>query len=241
MELLMFTLDCTYNEPSNRRRVLPTLPVQSVDYRLQHVETLLHTLLDRTSQSKPVLEIVNQPGKASSIGNSDRLSTLETTLDSGGRLNVDNNGHQVFCGSSSGLAFLAQFWRKLGGSLGPEAYSIPSSGLQPRMPHVFDCYQSTFNQQPIASPRLPPKSVAKYLVQCALEKVCILCCIVHRPTFDSMLDRIYDVEVANQGTEESSFLPILYGVLALGYYASNAGTLTGGVEDSMFAAYALNP
>lgn len=40
--------------------------------------------------------------------------------------------------------------------------------------------------------------------------------VVHLPTFYKQLDRMYEVPAENYTNAESSFLPLLYAVLALG-------------------------
>lgn len=40
--------------------------------------------------------------------------------------------------------------------------------------------------------------------------------VVHLPTFYKQLDRMYEIPAENYTNSENSFLPLLYGVLALG-------------------------
>ena len=60
------------------------------------------------------------------------------------------------------------------------------------------------------------KSCALLLSSNALDDACAILRLVHRPTFDAMLHRIYDTPPEEFGDEENSFLPQLYAVIALG-------------------------
>ncbi len=93
------------------------------------------------------------------------------------------------------------------------------------MSAVFDSPRSTTASPKTASPKeihasitadLPSKEIAQDLVSNTLDDACALMRFLHRPTFDRMFDRIYDLPAEEYGNEENRFLPMLYAVLAVG-------------------------
>lgn len=154
-----------------------------------------------------------------SVPESHSILRLESTLSSGGRLDVDDLGRENFYGQSSGFAFLSQIRRKHADIFGPEIGPSTVVSMRPGLPQVFDSPQFPADPGSHHPPPLPPVEVAKDLVGYALDNVCVLSRIVHRPAFDEMLNKMYEVPQNERGIEEIRFLPLLYAVLALGFFA----------------------
>lgn len=160
---------------------------------------------------------------------------LKVTLDASGRLDIDDDGHQNFHGHSSGFAFLAQIRQKYEELLDPDAASGNPLKNQAELPQIFDSRQSFNIPVALVPPTLPSKAVASELVDSALESVCTLSRVVHRPSFDAMFHRVYDLGPTKHGAEELTFLPLLYAVMAVGCFSSTAKDEKGGNKRAMAA------
>ena len=239
---------CTYDKRSKRSRQNRGESSETINTRLQLVESTLKTLIDRglngdlqsaageahkaSFQGRPTSDVGTQ-GVAISRESPD-LVQLETELDAAGRLDIDSHGRQNFHGHSSGFAFLSHIRQKYGSVLGPEVSSSTIFKISPSLPQLFDSQPAETIQSKVLPP-LPSIDVANDLVEYALENVCVLSRIVHRPTFNTMLNRIYVIPVNEHGVEERRFLSLLYAVLALGFLAAPTRIHGGGHECAMFA------
>ena len=216
-----------------------------MENRLQRAESLLKTVLpdvdlddpnlDVASPQRvnPTLKVNTQPlqadqmkswlqlekGQHGSDGETDSL--LESMVTRTGTLDLDDEGNWDFHGHSSGRIFLRKMRNQFGDLIGkPDA-----------MP--FMRYNNfTLRSQPVESPGtladspmysnlprthdLPDKHCAQLLCGNALDDAGAIMRVVHQPTFYAMLHRVYDIPYEEYGDEEHKFLPLLYGVLALG-------------------------
>lgn len=159
----------------------------------------------------------SRPGDAPQGTEKDSL--LESMVEAAGRLDIDESGHMDFHGHSSGLAFLAHLNNQFGDLLGEDGASMKKI-RSTAFPAVFDSPQSSVSSSPDATIQstalLPTKEVAKVLVDACLDDACMLMRFVHRPSFNHMLDKIYEMDAGMYGEAESSFLPLLYLSLAVG-------------------------
>ena len=163
------------------------------------------------------------PREKSQQGNDGEIdSVLESMVTNTGSLDLDDEGNWDFHGHSSGRVFLRKMREQFGDLMGQ------TTDGQHAMP-LFR-YKST--SQSIESPKssanhardsnlpntrdLCAKSCAILLTSNALDDACAILRLVHRPTFDAMLHRIYETPPEQFGDEERSFLPQLYAVIALG-------------------------
>lgn len=143
---------------------------------------------------------------------------LETMIEETGRLHIDDGGNCTYRGHFGGLTLLEAIqdrcrriltWpdQSRDGALPQEA---------PMALDYFDLFTSERSRTSARINLLPPKTVATYLITAALDDACCLIHFVHRPSFDSMFHRLYDLPPEMYGKEEERFLPLLYEVLALG-------------------------
>lgn len=156
-------------------------------------------------------------------------SLLESMVEAAGRLDIDESGHMDFHGHSSGVAFLAHLNSQFGDLLGD---GNPARTLikvrSAAFPKVFDAPASTTNSpldgQLPNTAMLPTREICKALVDACMDDACVLMRFVHRPTFDSMVGRIYDTDPNLYTDAEISYLPLLYLTLAVGcIFASDMG------------------
>lgn len=146
-------------------------------------------------------------------------SLLESMVEAAGRLEIDEAGHMDFHGHSSGIAFLAHINSQFGNLLGGDATELKKM-RSTAFPAVFDSPGSSASSSPDAGSQmtalLPSKEIAKVLIDTCLDDACVLMRFVHRPSFNSMMDRVYDMDPGTFGETETSFLPLLYLSLAVG-------------------------
>lgn len=234
--------DCTYDQPSNRRRNPAPQYIEALENRLQRAETLLRTYLPNVDLNDPNIDAAIQQGRlasnakdlsqnvpagatsgdASPPNKSEKDAQLRSMIASTGHLDLDESGHWDFRGGSSGTVFVRRMREQFGGLLGTDHNSLmlPRIPRPAAMPSMFDSPRSSA-ESPLEpglpnTMDLPSRETAKVLCVNSLNKACSLLRFVHQPTFYEMFDRIYDVPVENFGDEENRFLPLLYVTLALG-------------------------
>lgn len=237
-------IDCTYDQPSNRRRNPAPQYIEALENRLQRAEALLKTVLPDVDLNDPnfdagVPQRMHVPvkpeeqtkdhtsaGPETSLdkselgGDVEKDSLLELMVENTGSLDLDDRGHWDFHGHSSGLIFLRRMREQFGDLMG-STEGRASVFLKTREhTQVFDSPKSS-GESPMDTnlPNthdLPPRDCAKQLCSNSLNDACALMRFVHQPTFYTLFDRIYSTPPENFGNEENSFLPLLYVVLALG-------------------------
>lgn len=146
-------------------------------------------------------------------------SLLESMVEAAGRLEIDEAGHMDFHGHSSGLAFLAHINSQFGNLLSGDSSSFKKI-QSTAFPAVFDSPKPSTSSSPDADLQgtvlLPSKEIAKVLIDACLDDACVLMRFVHRPSFNKMVERIYDTDPGLYREDEKSFLPLLYLSLAVG-------------------------
>ena len=233
--------DCTYDQPSNRRRNPAPQYIEALETRLQRAETVLRTVLPNVDLNDPnidaIIQQMRQAGHAKDspqtsftgekpgepIEVSEKDAQLRSMIASTGQLDLDDSGHWDFHGGSSGTVFVRRMREQFGGLLGLGDKTAPFLPRLPRpaaIPPMFDSPRSSA-ESPLEAglPNtmdLPSRETAKALCSDSLNCACALLRFVHQPTFYEMFDRIYDTPPENFGDDENRFLPLLYVVLSLG-------------------------
>jgi hypothetical protein len=245
--LTICILECTYDQPSNRRRNPAPQYVEALETRLHKAEALLRVVLpdinlddprfdehateqmlaavkrEKQQQPQPPLTTTAAaPADAHSDGCCGEESLLESMVDNSGYLDLDDQGHWDYHGHTSGIIFLRRLRKQLG------AVDITAPTLRSRpISQMLDSPKSASESPQDASlpptHDLPPRDVARRLCHNALEDGCSLMRFVHEPSFYTTLDRIYDTPPEQYSNEEHSFLPLLYIVMAVGCLFSDDG------------------
>lgn len=235
----VYSYDCTYDQPSNRRRNPAPQYIEALESRLQRAETLLKTVFPNVDLNDPNIDALIQQGRQ--IGNNKDVSQsnaagksgdgsdssehdahLRSMIESTGQLDLDETGHWDFHGRSSGTVFVRRMREQFGGLLGND-YSAP---LFPRIPRPnvmtpnFESPRSS-TESPmdtglLNTTDLPSRENARALCEDSLNSASSLLRFIHQPTFYEMFDRIYDNQPEDFGDYENRFLPLLYMTLALG-------------------------
>src|ERR1700760_2049436 len=176
-------LECTYDQPSNRRRNAPPQYVENLESQLKRAQAVLNLVMPNADLNDPDLE--GKVRRAFSFSPSPMRSTPTTTtnpvipedIDNGiddhlesmvrstGQLDLDEQGNLEYHGHSSGLTFVRRMRESLGDVMGPEGKGTPFVKSRP-MSQVFDSPRSVTDrdspweaQYPYAD--LPPREVAR--------------------------------------------------------------------------------
>ncbi|MCJ1479485.1 hypothetical protein MMC13_008171 [Lambiella insularis] len=241
----VYSYECTYDQPSNRRRNPAPQYIEAIENRLHQAEALLKTVLPDVNLNDPnfanaIPHNLQRPASstfrtqggttagpkgasataASTCGDAENDSLLESMVRRTGTLDLDDRGNWDYHGHSSGLIFLRRMKEQFGDLMG-QAEGHGSTFLQTRPEaRVIDSPSSA-----IASPMscnipnvqaLPDKACGLMLSQNALDDACALMRFVHQPTYYAMFNRIYDTPPEQYGNEENKNLPLVYAVMAVG-------------------------
>ncbi|KAF2275428.1 uncharacterized protein EI97DRAFT_450995 [Westerdykella ornata] len=242
----VYSYECTYDQPSNRRRNAPPQYVEALETQLKRAKALLSMVLPAVDLNDPNLDLnlqngvlpprsmpvarpqdpvqnaPMQPVPQEPMRDESQDWRLESMVKATGQLDLDADGKWDYHGHSSGLTFMRRLQQQFGDIMPlPEPAASPLIKNRPRS-YVFDspisAHHSPVEHHSTAPPAtdLPPKAEAKALCDSALIDSGALMRVVHLPSFYKLLDRVYDVSPDSYGSAEHSFLPLLYAVLALG-------------------------
>lgn len=146
-------------------------------------------------------------------------TNLESMVRAVAQMDVDEQGHWDYHGHSSGLSFMRRMREQLGDLMGPDSPATPF--VKSRPPSlVLDSPRSALDspsENPSSpSSELPPRDLARQFCSNAVDDAAALLKFVHKPSFWTSFERIYDTPSENWGNEEQRFLPLLYSAMALG-------------------------
>ena len=168
MAKLIIPADCTYDQPSNRRRNPAPQYVENLEHRVHRAETLLHILIPNLDLSDPGIDaavaqgyIPGAPGRGNpraaqrqpqpqqqrpavqtqSGDESQSDTNIESMVRAVAQIDMDETGHWDYHGHSSGLSFVRRMREQLGDLMGPETPATPFVKTRP-MSVVFDSPKS---------------------------------------------------------------------------------------------------
>ena len=146
---------------------------------------------------------------------------LESMVANTGSLDLDDDGHWDFHGHSSGRVFLRRMRAQFGDLMGKPGATpfLKHRSFSPRSQLADSPRYSSDTPMDPNLPKtreLPPKHCAQLLCENALDDAGALLRVVHQPTFYIMFHRVYDRPYDEFTDAEHRFLPLLYGVIALG-------------------------
>jgi hypothetical protein len=246
-------LECTYDQPSNRRRNPAPAYIEALECRLQKAEVILRSVLPAINLDDPKFDAhgVDQLIDSSRHANSslqptaaepkpnvaqDEDAQLQTMVEGTGSLDLDDQGHWDYHGNSSGFTFMRNLRAQFGDLAVPD----------PRVPlaksraicHIIESPKSASSSSyginlPLAA-ELPDRETTMQLCRNALEVACALMRFVHKPRFYGKVNRIFDTE--NYTNSDTQFLPLLHVVMAVGCLFAQAGDTkldSGGYESAI--------
>lgn len=250
--------ECTYDQPSNRRRNPAPQYVEALEKRLHTAEQLLRDVLPDVDLDDPKYDAVvpprshpriksekenpatgvtaplhAHPSHSQAVPQAEEDSLLESMVHEVGSLNLDDQGHWDFYGHSSGMIFLRrmreQFGHLLGKADGTNIFTN-STSISSRLNSPKSASQSPINPGLSNVHDLPAKECARKLCSCALDDAAALIRFVHQPSFYAMFECLYSTPPEEFTPADQKFLPFLYSVLALGCLFAKA-------EESMLQSY----
>lgn len=245
----VYSYDCTYDKPSNRRRNPAPQYIEALENKLSRAETLLRKFMPDVDLNDPSLDpavqqefrmreqsrlrAIASKGKQSSSSSLD--AQLHSMIETVGSLDLDEKGDYDFQGNSSGSVFFKRMKEHFRGLLGRD-YQIPFLPRPPRPTGVatLDSPRSSSGSRVAPSHTmniydLPPKERALALCSESLNNATCLLRIVHVPSFYKMLDGLYEKPADALDKEDKRGLALAYSVMALGCMynipeADNPGT-----------------
>jgi hypothetical protein len=227
--------ECTYDQPSNRRRNPAPAYIEAIENRLQKVTTILNTLLPGANLEDPkfdahsIDQIMDSSRRAqinAQLPTSEKTPAtaleddvqLQTMVEGTGSLDLDDQGHWDYHGNSSGFAFMRNLRAQFGD------LSVPD----PRVPYAKHHAVSHLVESPksVSSSRhefsisrgadLPDRDTVMLLCRNTLEVACALMRFVHKPSFYSKVIRIFETDPEDYTNADTQFLPLLFVVMAVG-------------------------
>ncbi|KAI1313754.1 hypothetical protein F5Y03DRAFT_337747 [Xylaria venustula] len=233
----VYSYECTYDKPSNRRRNPAPQYIEALENKLSRAETLLRKFMPDVDLNDPNLDpavqqefrmreqarqkaAAAQKKDQSKLGVSD--NQLQSMISGAGQLDLNESGDYDFHGTSSGSVFFKQMKKHFRTLLGRD-YQIPFMPRPPRPAGVTTLDSprpapsspwSTTPSPPTVN--LPSKERALALCSESLDNATCLLRIVHKPTFYSMLHDLYENPSDDLTTEDKRNLALAYGAMALG-------------------------
>ncbi|KAI1106902.1 fungal-specific transcription factor domain-containing protein [Jackrogersella minutella] len=233
----VYSYDCTYDKPSNRRRNPAPQYIEALENKLSRAETLLRKFMPDVDLNDPSLDPAVQQefrireqariraattqgkptGSSSSVD-----AQLHSMIETAGQLDLDEKGDYDFHGTSSGSVFFKRMKDHFRGLLGRD-YQIPFLPRPPRPTGILTLDSPRASSGSRAPPNhganrydLPSKDRALALCSESLNNATCLLRIVHIPSFYEMLDRLYEKRADAFGKEDKRSLALAYSVMALG-------------------------
>ncbi|KIX02029.1 uncharacterized protein Z518_07968 [Rhinocladiella mackenziei CBS 650.93] len=236
----VYSYECTYDQPSNRRRNPAPQYIEALEQRLHKAESILRSVLpgldldDPKFDARTVEQLIETSLTASANANgngrtpaetpkTDDDAQLQSMVDRTGTLDLDDYGNWDFYGHSSGYVFMRKFRAQFGDQF---LYDYRHSGKNRTISQILESPKSAhsspydFNLPPGVD--LPPMEVAIELCRNTIDDCCALMRPLHRPRFFSRLHAVYDTDPEQYNNEHVQFLPLLYVVMAVGCLFSKA-------------------
>ena len=137
-------IECTYDQPSNRKRNPAPQYIEALEARLHKAEAILRSVIPGIDLDDPgydargidqIIESENKKSARSKVAateelNSDDDPQLQSMVENTGSLDLDDQGHWDFHGHSSGFTFMSRF-RAQFVDLSVPLPSIPSPRTRP--------------------------------------------------------------------------------------------------------------
>ena len=237
--------DCTYDQPSNRRRNPAPQYIESLEGRVHRAEALLHMIIPNLDLNDPAIDVAVAQGfipglqnKMPEFGESKKQqrtngdvaepkkdTNLESMVRAVGQIELDESGRWDYHGHSSGLSFVRRMREQLGDIMGPETVATPFVKSRPST-QIIDSPKSAYAESPMDSTSsgldLPPEEYARTLCNNSVSETAVLLRVIHLPTFWRSFKRIYTISPEQYVDEDQRFLPLLYSVLAVGSVFGNS-------------------
>lgn len=250
-------IDCTYDQPSNRRRNPAPQYIEALEHRLQKAEMIIRTALPGVELDDPKFDAHSieqilasakhkisatttkstNPPESTESTEEDQLESMITNT---GSLDIDDRGNWDYHGNSSGVAFMRKLKPQFGDITLPDPRYLPYPRYSQILESPKSTYDSPFDAHSPHHADLPPRETALELCRNTLDNCCALMRLVHKPSFYGRLHNLYDKDPEHYTNADRKFLPLLYSVIAVGcLYSKREGSDIGenGYEKAVERGY----
>lgn len=201
------TLECTYNQPSNRKR-LPD--VRRVENKLKCAELIINAIM-------PGIDIYSPDFNLAAFLDGVQKTKLTDPASM-------NTSFPEFKLAQNGIANILAV-KGLNNEIDEETGLPKSSGTSiandAQLNAVYSP-QSTLASSPNGllgreiKIILPPKNVASELIEAVWDNACVLFRFYHRPSFIRDLDLLYETDPDDYTNKQYKILPLVYSIMAVG-------------------------
>lgn len=209
----LITAECTYDQPSNRKRIPD---IRRVENKLKCAEMVLQSIMPGVDIFNPSFDIQRFLDKA-------KAARLEETAN-------PNSPYTALKIAQKGInSMLAMKDRnnEIDEETGLPKGSVRKMRPQGRNSGLSDSMDGSIYspQSNMASPQdggreikiiLPPKHVASELIEAVWDNACVLFRFYHRPSFIRDLDLLYETDPDDYTNKQYKILPLVYSVMAVG-------------------------
>ncbi|PSS03870.1 fungal-specific transcription factor domain-domain-containing protein [Coniella lustricola] len=229
----VYSYECTYDKPSNRRRNPAPQYIEALENKLARAEALLRKFIPDVDLNDPNLDPATQQEfqtrerqrLQATKSNREEMQQPEQTeakitsmIETFGQLDLDECGWD-FRGTSSGAVFVKRMTEHLGGLLEADRHEtfLPRPDKIPgltKLDTTAGASPGDANYKNVYD--LPPQVRAHKLSTCAVTCATALLRIVHVPSYFEKLEAIYCKSPNSFDTEDNRFLGLFYAVLAVG-------------------------
>lgn len=201
------TLECTYNQPSNRKR-LPD--VRRVENKLKCAELIINAIM-------PGIDIYSPDFNLAAFLD----GVHKTKLTDPASLNTSFPEFKL---AQNGIANILAV-KGLNNEIDEETGLPKSSGTSIANDIQLNAVyspQSTLASSPNGllgreiKIILPPKNVASELIEAVWDNACVLFRFYHRPSFIRDLDLLYETDPDDYTNKQYKILPLVYSIMAVG-------------------------
>lgn len=194
-------LECTYDQPSNRKRIPD---IRNVENKLKCAEMVVQSIL-------PGIDIYNPSFDINSFMESAKLARQKDPS-----LNPFKLANKSLATSTiaKDISKIRQSQQQI-----QQHQSQPNddyfSPLSTSNSNINSPMENGYNGKEIKI-ILPPKHVASELIEAVWDNACVLFRFYHRPSFIRDLDLLYETDPDDYTSKQYKILPLVYSVMAVG-------------------------
>ncbi|CEP20961.1 ASG1 [Cyberlindnera jadinii] len=216
----VYSYDCTYDQPTNRKKTGADLHL--IESKLRAAEQVLQLLLPGVDVFDASFQFEVLEKKFNDLRTSDGTLNLSTVAEEYLKEAPASVKSDPDLGSPPNSG-----WKSTLSGTTADSNSRPSKKQRILIPHsnIDGSIESRDGRE--IKIILPPKNVALELVTKTWASPCVLFRFYHRPSFISDLDDLYETDPENYTNKQNRFLPLAYSVMAVGALFSKRN----GVDD----------
>lgn len=204
-ETWLTCLECTYDQPSNRKRIPD---IRRVENKLKCAELVLESIM-------PGVDVFNPSFDIQGFLEAVQKARLEETSN-------PNSPYTALKLAQKGVTSVLAM--KGGNNEIDEETGLPKGSVRSNINGDND---TAILNSPTVSPLdpgfgreikiiLPPKHVASELIEAVWDNACVLFRFYHRPSFIRDLDLLYETDPDDYTNKQYKILPLVYSVMAVG-------------------------